>query len=659
MTSKHTKVMLTSAALLTAVLSTTVQAQSETVEKPSSPQTVAMGTDRQSLEQQVQNQEKVVTELTEKVQEAKVADDLAEKAVEQAKANEANATDVEAQKAEVDKQLATAENDVKVANEEVATETKDVEKAQAENQQAQEALKAAENEAAKASTGAKQPSTVELDNDFAEALGHKGQSDYSEDLNMMGGDNNFTFVSNPGDEQTVDIDNLTDDQLTDLSNYASSLINQVRDQARKAGVNLTVGNTFVTKGAVQFAKDVAQNYRKDNWNAFEKSHDVNAIDNAARANGLKADGQNAYEDAGMGQLSSYKNHTFTMAELKRHIYDAIEHMISKDSESNWKHTESLVGTGVSGEYLGVSISRVGNVVTVHVLQVPKSRIQDPSKFDTTKLLNPYQGEVDPKAKDVSKQLESARTFAADKAQALATQQSKLQAAKSHVAELTNKVVQLKEQQAQLSKVQSGDQSALIAAAERKAQTARDLASMQAALDSATVKLDKLKEALATAPTKPEVPAKPEAPAETPAKPEVHVETPSKPVQPEAPVKPEKLTPAIPQVPAVPEEAPSTPMTPNNSAKPEASIPSKMDNISKSDVSGTKVVADKGNQAVSREMQPVQKVTNRVMATGPKATAYQALLPKTGEVTNSVTVLGAFMLLIGSLPLVGSYIRKHH
>lgn len=654
MTSKHTKVMLTSAALLTAVLSTTVQAQSETVEKPSSPQTVAMGTDRQSLEQQVQNQEKVVTELTEKVQKAKVADDMAEKAVEQAKANEASASNVDAQKAEVANQMATAENDVKVANEEVATKTKDVEKAQSENQQAQEALKAAESEAAKASTEAKRPSTAELDNDFAEALGHKGQSDYSEDLNMMGGDNNFTFVTNPGDEQTVDIDNLTDDQLTDLSNYASSLINQVRDQARKAGVNLTVGNTFVTKGAVQFAKDVAQNYRNDNWNTFENSHDVAAIDNAARANGLKADGQNAYEDAGVGQLSSYKTHTFTMTELKKHIYDAIEHMISKDSKSNWKHTESLVGTGLSGEYLGISISRVGDVVTVHVLQVPKSRIQDANKFDTNKLLNPYQGEVDPKAKEVLAQLESARTFAAGKAEALATQQSKLQAAKSHVAELTNKVVQLKEQQAQLGNVQSGDLSALVTSAvERKAQTARNLADMQAALDSATAKLNNLKAALAT------VPAKPEAPAETPANPEAHVETPSKPVQPEAPVKPEKLTPAIPQVPAVPEEAPSTPMTPNNSAKPEASIPSKMDNISKSDVSGKKVVADKGNQAVSREMQPVQKVTNRVMATGPKATAYQALLPKTGEVTNSVTVLGAFMLLIGSLPLVGSYMRKHH
>ncbi len=471
---------------------------------------------------------------------------------------------------------------------------------------------------------------------------------------MMGGDNNFTFVTNPGDEQTVDIDNLTDDQLTDLSNYASSLINQVRDQARKAGVNLTVGNTFVTKGAVQFAKDVAQNYRNDNWNTFEKSHDVNAIDNAARANGLKADGQNAYEDAGVGQLSSYKTHTFTMTELKKHIYDAIEHMISKDSQSNWKHTESLVGTGVSGEYLGVSISRVGDVVTVHVLQVPKSRIQDANKFDTNKLLNPYQGEVDPKAKEVLAQLESARTFAAGKAEALATQQSELQAAKSRVAELTNKVVQLKEQQTQLGNVQPGDLSALVTSAvERKAQTARNLADMQAALDSATAKLNNLKAALAT------VPAKPEAPAEIPANPEAHIETPSKPVQPEAPVKPEKLTPAIPQVPAVPEEAPSTPMTPNNSAKPEASIPSKMDNISKSDVSGKKVVADKGNQAVSREMLPVQKVTNRVMATGPKATVYQALLPKTGEVTNSVTVLGAFMLLIGSLPLVGSYMRKHH
>lgn len=645
MTSKHTKVMLTSAALLTAVLSTTVQAQSETVEKPSSPQTVAMGTDRQSLEQQVQNQEKVVTELTKKVQTAKKNDEAAAQAVEQAKANEASASNVDAQKAEVANQMATAENDVKVANEEVATETKDVEKAQAENKKAQDALKVAENEAAKASTEVKQPSTVELDNDFAEALGHKGQSDYSEDLNMMGGDNNFTFVTNPGDEQTVDVDNLTDDQLTDLSNYASSLINQVRDQARKAGVNLTVGNTFVTKGAVQFAKDVAQNYRKDNWNTFEKSHDVAAINKAALANGLKAvSNENAYEDAGMSRSSTFINRTFTMEDLKRSIFEVIGGMISKDVNSNWKHTESLVGTGVSGEYLGVSISRVGDVVTVHVLQVPKSRIQDANKFDTTKLLNPYQGEVNPKAKEVLKQLESARTLAANKAQALATQQSKLQAAKSHVAELTNKVVQLKEQQAQLGNVQSGDLSALVTSAvERKAQTARNLADMQAALDSATAKLNNLKAALAT----------------VPAKPEAHVETPSKPVQPVVPIKPEEPTPSIPQVPAVPEEAPSTPMTPNNSAKPEASIPSKMDNISKSDVSGKKVVADKGNQAVSREMQPVQKVTNRVMATGPKATAYQALLPKTGEVTNSVTVLGAFMLLIGSLPLVGSYIRKHH
>ncbi|BCK50245.1 hypothetical protein SDSE159_15020 [Streptococcus dysgalactiae subsp. equisimilis] len=643
MTSKHTKVMLTSAALLTAVLSTTVQAQSETVEKPSSPQTVAMGTDRQSLEQQVQNQEKVVTELTKKVQTAKKNDEAAAQAVEQAKANEASASNVDAQKAEVANQMATAENDVKVANEDVATETKDVEKAHAENQQAQDALKVAENEVAKTSTETKQPSTVELDKDFAEALGTKNTNpDYSEDLNMMGGDNNFTFVTNPGDEQTVDIDNLTDDQLTDLSNYASSLINQVRDQARKAGVNLTVGNTFVTKGAVQFAKDVAQNYRNDNWNTFENSHDVAAIDKAALANGLQANG--GYENAGVGQLSSYRTHTFTMAELKKHVYDAIEQMISHDSQSNWKHTESLVGTGLSGEYLSISISRVGDIVTVHVLQVPESRIQDHSKFDTTKLLNPYQGEVDPKAKEVLAQLESARTFAAGKAEALATQQSKLQAAKSHVAELTNKVVQLKEQQAQLGNVQSGDLSALVTSAvERKAQTARNLADMQAALDSATAKLNNLKAALAT----------------VPAKPEAHVETPSKPVQPVVPIKPEKLTPAIPQVPAVPEEAPSTPMTPNNSAKPEASIPSKMDNISKSDVSGKKVVADKGNQAVSREMQPVQKVTNRVMATGPKATAYQALLPKTGEVTNSVTVLGAFMLLIGSLPLVGSYMRKHH
>ncbi|MGN2341745.1 SEC10/PgrA surface exclusion domain-containing protein [Streptococcus dysgalactiae] len=654
MTSKHTKVMLTSAALLTAVLSTTVQAQSETVEKPSSPQTVAMGTGRQSLEQQVQNQEKVVKELTEKVQIAKKNDEAAAQAVEQVKANEASASNVDAQKAEVASQILTAEKEVAVANEVVATETKDVAAAQAANQQAQEVLKVAESEAAKVSTEVKQPSTVKLDGDFAQALGNKNIPGYEENLQMMGPSNEFTFVSEASDETVVDINNLNDDQLTDLSHYTAGIINQVRNQVRKAGVQLNVGNAVVTKGSVKFAKDVAQNYRNDHWDAYTKSHDFDAINKAAASNGLQTvSGQNVYEDAGMAKSTSYVNHTFTMGELKHRITDAIQQMISNDKDSNWSHTESLVGTGISGEYLGTAISRVGDVVTVHILQVPTNRIQNSSAFDTAKINNPYEGEVNSPSNTSSARLASLKAAAKEKAEALATQQAELEKAQSHAAELTKTLLQLKEKETQLSKVQSGDQSALVAAADRKAQTARDLASMQAALDSATVKLDKLKEALATAPAKPEVPD------ETPVKPEARVETPSKPVQPEAPVKPEKLTPAIPQVPAVPEETPAKPMTPNNSAKPEASIPSKMDNISKSDMSGKKVVADKGNQAVSREMQPVQKVTSQVMATGPKATAYQALLPKTGETTNSVTVLGAFMLLLGSLPLVGSYMRKHH
>nr|HEL1164206.1 SEC10/PgrA surface exclusion domain-containing protein [Streptococcus equi subsp. zooepidemicus] len=644
----NTKKMVTSAALVAALVGTGAKAHADTVIPVNTTGDVAAANENATLETQVKDQETVVADLTEKVQKAKVADDLASQAVDQAKANEANAADVETQKAEVDKQLATAENDVKVANEDVATETKDVEKAQAENQQAQDALKAAESEAAKASTETKQPSTVELDEDFAKALGDKSAPDYSDDLTAMGGDNNFTFVSNPGDEQTVDIDNLTDDQLTDLSNYAASLINQVRDQARKAGVNLTVGNTFVTKGAVQFAKDVAQNYRKDNWNAFEKSHDVNAIDNAARANGLQATGQNAYEDAGMGQLSSYKTHTFTMAELKKHIYDAIEHMISNDSKSNWKHTESLVGTGVSGEYLGVSISRVGDVVTVHVLQVPKSRIQDANKFNTNKLLNPYQGEVDPKAKEVLAQLESARTFAAGKAEALATQQSKLQAAKSHVAELTNKVVQLKEQQAQLGNVQPGDLSALVTSAvERKAQTARNLADMQAALDSATAKLNKLKAALAT------VPAKPEAPAETPAKPEAHVETPSKPVQPVVPIKPEELTPSIPNVP-VP-EAPAKPMMPSNPEKPTVTEVPKS-STERTELPRHQEKPSQFNQSVTPSS-TVQSITAKLINSNQQSMTYQAKLPETKDSADKGAIIGFLTLGLALIPFVGKRFKS--
>ncbi|WEQ83591.1 SEC10/PgrA surface exclusion domain-containing protein [Streptococcus dysgalactiae] len=611
----NTKKMVTSAALVAALVGTGAKAHADTVIPVNTTGDVAAANENATLETQVKDQEVVVNNLTEKVQEAKVADDMAEKAVEQAKANEANAADVETQKVEVDKQLATAENDVKVANEEVATETKDVEKAQAENKKAQDALKVAENEAAKASTEVKQPSTVELDNDFAEALGHKGQSDYSEDLNMMGGDNNFTFVTNPGDEQTVDVDNLTDDQLTDLSNYASSLINQVRDQARKAGVNVTVGNTFVTKGAVQFAKDVAQNYRKDNWNTFEKSHDVAAIDNAARANGLQANG--GYENAGVGQLSSYRTHTFTMTELKKHVYDAIEQMISHDSQSNWKHTESLVGTGLSGEYLGISISRVGDVVTVHVLQVPKSRIQNPSKFDTTKLLNPYQGEVNPKAKEVLKQLESARTLAANKAQALATQQSKLQAAKSHVAELTNKVVQLKEQQAQLVNVQSGDLSALVTSAvERKAQTARNLADMQAALDSATAKLNNLKAALA------KVPAKPEEP-----------------------------TPSIPNVP----EAPAKPTMPSTPEKPTATEVSKS-STERTELPRHQEKPSRFNQSVTPSS-TVRSITAKLINSNQQSMTYQAKLPETKDSADKGAIIGFLTLGLALIPFVGNRFKS--
>ncbi|XHW46332.1 SEC10/PgrA surface exclusion domain-containing protein [Streptococcus dysgalactiae subsp. equisimilis] len=611
----NTKKMVTSAALVAVLVGTGAKAHADTVIPVNTTGDVAAANENATLETQVKDQEVVVNNLTEKVQEAKVADDMAEKAVEQAKANEANAADVETQKVEVDKQLATAENDVKVANEEVATETKDVEKAQAENKKAQDALKVAENEAAKASTEVKQPSTVELDNDFAEALGHKGQSDYSEDLNMMGGDNNFTFVTNPGDEQTVDVDNLTDDQLTDLSNYASSLINQVRDQARKAGVNVTVGNTFVTKGAVQFAKDVAQNYRKDNWNTFEKSHDVAAIDNAARANGLQANG--GYENAGVGQLSSYRTHTFTMTELKKHVYDAIEQMISHDSQSNWKHTESLVGTGLSGEYLGISISRVGDVVTVHVLQVPKSRIQNPSKFDTTKLLNPYQGEVNPKAKEVLKQLESARTLAANKAQALATQQSKLQAAKSHVAELTNKVVQLKEQQAQLGNVQSGDLSALVTSAvERKAQTARNLADMQAALDSATAKLNNLKAALA------KVPAKPEEP-----------------------------TPSIPNVP----EAPAKPTMPSTPEKPTATEVSKS-STERTELPRHQEKPSRFNQSVTPSS-TVRSITAKLINSNQQSMTYQAKLPETKDSADKGAIIGFLTLGLALIPFVGNRFKS--
>lgn len=630
--------LVSSAALVAALVATSAKAHADTVIPVNTTGDVAAANENATLETQVKDQETVVANLTEKVEEAKVADDLASQAVDQAKANEATNGDIEAQKAEVASQIVTAEKDVEVANEVVATETKEVEDAQAANQQAQDALKAVESEAGHVET-VKQASKVTLDADFIKTLGEKEQPDYSEALTIFGNDNQFEFISEPSDNVIVDINNLTDAQLTDLSHYTAAMVNQVRNQVRNAGINLHVENAVVTKGAVKFAKDVAQNYRNDNWDAYTSSHDKNAINLAASANGLQTmPNGNAYEDAGMARLNKYLTKQFTLADLKQQIYGTVQGMISNDDKSDWKHTESLVGTQFNGGYMGVALSRVGDVVTVHILQVPKSRIQDANKFDTTKINNPYEGEVSSVSTEVFKRLEAARTKAAGTEQTLATQQSELQAAKAHAAELTNKVVQLKEQQAQLGNVQSGDLSALVTSAvERKAQTARNLADMQAALDSATAKLNNLKAALAT----------------VPAKPEAHVETPSKPVQPVVPIKPEEPTPSIPNVP-VP-EAPAKPMMPSNPEKPTATEVPKS-STEKAELPRHQENPSQFNQSVTPSS-TVQSITAKLINSNQPPMAYQAKLPETKDSADKGAIIGFLTLGLALIPFVGKRFKS--
>ncbi|MDV5972712.1 SEC10/PgrA surface exclusion domain-containing protein [Streptococcus canis] len=620
--------LVSSAALVAALVATSAKAHADTVIPVNTTGDVAAANENATLETQVKDQETVVANLTEKVEEAKVADDLASQAVDQAKANEATNGDIEAQKAEVASQIVTAEKDVEVANEVVATETKEVEDAQAANQQAQDALKAVESEAGHVET-VKQASKVTLDADFIKTLGEKEQPDYSEALTIFGNDNQFEFISEPSDNVIVDINNLTDAQLTDLSHYTAAMVNQVRNQVRNAGINLHVENAVVTKGAVKFAKDVAQNYRNDNWDAYTSSHDKNAINLAASANGLQTmPNGNAYEDAGMARLNKYLTKQFTLADLKQQIYGTVQGMISNDDKSDWKHTESLVGTQFNGGYMGVALSRVGDVVTVHILQVPKSRIQDANKFDTTKINNPYEGEVSSVSTEVFKRLEAARTKAAGTEQTLATQQSELQAAKAHAAELTNKVVQLKEQQAQLGK--TVDVSTLVSSAvERKTQTARNLADMQAALDSATAKLNNLKAALVMAPVKPQVST------ETPAKPEAHVETPSKPVQPVVPIKPEEPTPSIPNVPV--------PEAPKSSTE-KAELPRHQENPSQF------------NQSVTPSS-TVQSITAKLINSNQPPMAYQAKLPETKDSADKGAIIGFLTLGLALIPFVGKRFKS--
>lgn len=137
------------------------------------------------------------------------------------------------------------------------------------------------------------------------------------------------YISSEEDKkESVDLNHMTDEQIQDLSLFAAHLTTQLRSQfGWKADV--------VTKGSIEFGKEVAQGYLAD-YKTFPSWHDDARLQEAAGNHKLYS-----YEEDMGGDI--YYNTTTTMDRLKHGIYDLFNSMFftngGVDSPNGKAHPE--------------------------------------------------------------------------------------------------------------------------------------------------------------------------------------------------------------------------------------------------------------------------------------------------------------------------------
>lgn len=204
-------------------------------------------------------------------------------------------------------------------------------------------------------------------------------------------DNNFSRVKlaeSKKDNQTkVDPANLTASQKQELTKFSLRLINDARK-------DLGLKPWIYSKGAQKLADDIATEYQADKHGIQDGDHYVAGIVRACKNNGLNLDDNYVEDMAGFAHL----NGKMTMTEMKKNIYFGIKQMIfgytgateldrkNKSYYREWEHAGDLFNTQGSKHdgdynYYGFSISKVGNVYSMHYVSVP-SFVVNSSKYNT-------------------------------------------------------------------------------------------------------------------------------------------------------------------------------------------------------------------------------------------------------------------------------------
>lgn len=157
---------------------------------------------------------------------------------------------------------------------------------------------------------------------------------------------------------------LSRDDIIKATQFAVSLLNPIREA-------IGVTPYKITNASIDVAQDVANEYRKDNWNTWGHAHDNDALDSVANKWNIDLVGESWAGDESFGQVKWTPNNgdtefvhnynNLTLNDLYKGVYSSILSLLFHDADQGYGHATDILGVRaansdltVAGDDLGVS-----------------------------------------------------------------------------------------------------------------------------------------------------------------------------------------------------------------------------------------------------------------------------------------------------------------
>ena len=157
---------------------------------------------------------------------------------------------------------------------------------------------------------------------------------------------------------------LSRDDIIKATQFAVSLLNPIREA-------IGVTPYKITNASIDVAQDIANEYRKDNWNTWDHAHDNDALDSVANKWNIDLVGESWAGDGSFGQVKWTPNNgdtefvhnynNLTLNDLYKGVYSSILSLLFHDADQGYGHATDILGVRaansdltVAGDDLGVS-----------------------------------------------------------------------------------------------------------------------------------------------------------------------------------------------------------------------------------------------------------------------------------------------------------------